>query len=545
MLAAIGTELFHSSDAERRELVIAEALEIARGLGDPVLLARVLHASTFSQKSSAGAFARRDAAAELAEIADAAKLGDDVRLMAQFQIVLIDYGLGNLVAAHAGLMSCVALLDRPVNQALRSQIGFFRALIEMIRGNYDGADGRFEAAIEMFRRGRPAEANAFRLGQVLTLGHDRGGIPEAVLNRTVASNVGGYGLVWQLYTAVILFDTGRSEEAIQRVPYRRGGVPERPDDYTSIFVDVAAAYIAAESNDVVSAGLLLDRLLPMAGRWAGGGSAALVLGPVDLALARLYVTLGQPAEAERWFASAVLSDERMASPAWLARSLLYQGRFFSEQGRSLAAQEAFDRCWHDRDRTWSGDRCRSARQDPSLATLDRQGFAKAIPNTRAHSVGMRTPSPTTVTSVPDMESYLRVHRLLRLSAAALADRTRRSVTNVGDSKSAASDRALVRWFQGFAEEIRCHHHIEDALLFPALEARVTVYGALAPRLVSDHADLDVMLDQLTAALRDGDAAAAAALSLVCETISTSTSVSRTTRSAHCSPVTSRRTSGTS
>lgn len=105
-----------------------------------------------------------------------------------------------------------------------------------------------------------------------------------------------------------------------------------------------------------------------------------------------------------------------------------------------------------------------------------------------------------------------MHRFLRLSAAALADRTRRSVTDGGDPKAAASHRALVRWFDGFADEIRYHHHIEDALLFPALESRVTVYGTLAPRLESDHADLDVMLDQLTAALREGNAATSASLS---------------------------------
>lgn len=343
VLAAIGTELFHSSDVDRRDQVIAEALEIARGLDDAVVLARVLHASTFSQKSAAAAFARRAAAAELAEIADTAKLGDDVRLMAAHQIVLVDYGLGNLVAAQAGMMSCIAMLDRPVNQALRSQIGFFRALIETVRGNYDGADGRFEAAVEMFRRSRPTEADAYRLGQILTLGHDRGDLPAEVLNSATASQVGGYGLVWQLYTAVILFDMGRAEEAVLRIPYRRGGVPERPDDYTSVFVDVAAAHIAAETSDVTSATLLLDRLLPMAGRWAGGGSAALVLGPVDLALGRLYLALGQPDEAERWFASAVLGDDRMASPAWLARSLLHQARFMDEQGRAAEAARSFDR----------------------------------------------------------------------------------------------------------------------------------------------------------------------------------------------------------
>ena len=113
-------------------------------------------------------------------------------------------------------------------------------------------------------------------------------------------------------------------------------------------------------------------------------------------------------------------------------------------------------------------------------------------------------STTAPATAPDLESYLRVHRVLRASAAELATATRQPA-------DPARTKALQRWYRGFAGEIRCHHHIEDELLFPALAARVATYGEHASRLEGDHAELDEVLDGLEAALDRGDPAAAAPL----------------------------------
>jgi hemerythrin-like domain-containing protein len=104
-------------------------------------------------------------------------------------------------------------------------------------------------------------------------------------------------------------------------------------------------------------------------------------------------------------------------------------------------------------------------------------------------------------SPPDVESYRRVHRVLRISAGQLLD----ALARPADATTTA---ALARWYRGYAGEIKCHHHIEDALLFPALAARVATYGAYAPKLESDHVELDELLDDLGRALNGGDRSAA-------------------------------------
>ena len=105
---------------------------------------------------------------------------------------------------------------------------------------------------------------------------------------------------------------------------------------------------------------------------------------------------------------------------------------------------------------------------------------------------------------PDVDSYLRVHRALRASAARLAEATSRPADR-------RARKARARWFHGFADEIQCHHHIEDELLFPAIAARVATYPEIAPKLEGDHADLDVLLDDLRAALATSDERRAATL----------------------------------
>jgi hypothetical protein len=118
-------------------------------------------------------------------------------------------------------------------------------------------------------------------------------------------------------------------------------LPDRPLDYQTIFIDVAAATVAVELRDLDAAAGLLARLAPWAGRWANAGTAAGSLGLVELALGRLHAVLGHDDDARRWFAAAVAGHEQAGSPAWLARSLLHQGRYLRSQGDDVAAQRAF------------------------------------------------------------------------------------------------------------------------------------------------------------------------------------------------------------
>ena len=332
-LGALGTELMHSVDASRRD---KSEPRCGRAwpcrLGDPVAGRKGPPRPHVLAEAAEAVEERKRVAAELGALAGEHELGADVTLLAELQIALADLALGDIPAVADRLPRCIALLDLPVGLALRSQLGFFRVLVEVIRGRYGEAIDRASEVHELFRRTRPAEAEVFAFAQRLTIGHDLGDLAEADLLAANSESAIGFALALQLYSAVMLFDLGRRDEAIARIPYRRGEVPERPLDYVTVFIDVAAAHVAAELGDAAAVPALLERLEPMAGRWANAGTGAGSLGLVDLAIARLHATAGDDAAAREWFATAVDRHERIGAPAWLARSLLHQGVFLGPDG---------------------------------------------------------------------------------------------------------------------------------------------------------------------------------------------------------------------
>ncbi len=501
-LGALGTELMHSVDGAHRSKVSTEAVDIARRLGDPALLAKALHARTFSLKQPDAVPERKEVAVEIAALAEDDDLGADIALLGELQVALADLALGDLPAVAERLPRCVALLDQPVGLALRSQVGYFRALVEVMRGRYGEAIARAGEVHELFRRTRPAEAEVFSFAQRLTIGHDLGDLSEDDLLAPTRPGAIGFALALQLYSAVILFDLDRRDEATARVPYRRGELPERPLDYVTVFIDAAAAHVAAEIGDAAAVPALLERLSPMAGRWANAGTGAGSLGLVDLAIARLHATAGADEDARAWFARAVENHERIGAPAWLARSLLHQGVFLGADGG-----DALDRACLTRRRLRVAHRRGTSRASPPLTTGGRPA-----PRNRQGGVqgGRRTVGPWTTTSQPSRTRppTSRATSGCTVRSARVPPSSPRRPPGPSDAQTR---KARVRWFEGFAAEIQCHHHIEDELLFPAIAARVATYPEIAPKLEADHAELDELLDDLKAALASTDTTRAAVL----------------------------------
>jgi hemerythrin-like domain-containing protein len=95
----------------------------------------------------------------------------------------------------------------------------------------------------------------------------------------------------------------------------------------------------------------------------------------------------------------------------------------------------------------------------------------------------------------DLTGYLAIHQAMRIANAQL-------VRGIGTAGVADPERAaaLARWFRGYSDELRTHHHIEDDIVFPELLARVPDYAAYSGSLADDHRELDGMIDAIREAL---------------------------------------------
>ena len=100
---------------------------------------------------------------------------------------------------------------------------------------------------------------------------------------------------------------------------------------------------------------------------------------------------------------------------------------------------------------------------------------------------------TTEQVAPDVMAYVR--RALAASALKL----QRALDDLAPHDR-RRQRALDRWFSGFAAQVRSHHELLDTMVVPALASR----GALDQRsldiLAADHAWIDQMLGDLGDAL---------------------------------------------
>ena len=84
---------------------------------------------------------------------------------------------------------------------------------------------------------------------------------------------------------------------------------------------------------------------------------------------------------------------------------------------------------------------------------------------------VQTPTAAAIpvrTDAPETSGYLAIHEAMRVANQQLLDGLANA--DVHDPKRAA---AIARWFRGYSDELRTHHHIEDESFWPVLLAHAT------------------------------------------------------------------------
>ena len=433
---------------------------------------------TFSLKQPEAVEERRRVAAELGALADHHDLGADVTLLAELQIALADLALGDIPAVADRLPRCIALLDLPVGLALRSQLGFFRVSsksygVGTARPSTERAGARAVSSHPSCR------SRGLRVAQRLTIGHDLGDLAEADLLAANSESAIGFALTLQLYSAVMLFDLGRRDEAIARIPYRSGEVPERPLDYVTVFIDVAAAHVAAELGDAAAVPALLERLEPMAGRWANAGAGR----GVTRSRRSHDRTSARDSRRRRCGAGVVRDSGRPARAhrhAGVVGPIAPPSRRLARARRRRLARPSRGSRRHLRppDRRGTGGpgqgltRPPRSAKEPSHPPGASSGHANRSHQSRRRQLPPRPP-----------------HAAGQRLAARRGHVTPRRPPRSQGPRSVVS--RLRR-----RDPVPSPHRGRAAL--PGHRARVATYPEIAPKLEGDHADLDVLLDDLTA-----------------------------------------------
>jgi tetratricopeptide (TPR) repeat protein len=334
LLGVLAVELTWTRQHERRAALSREALDMARRLGDPATLARVLGTHHHA------AFDPDNLEERLAVAGELVTLGED---LGDAEAVFLGHlsrhedliEQGDVDASRAALDAAERLAVQLRHPVFRWHVAFRRAAHALLAGRLGEAEELASAARAMGREGGVAASGVEGVFgcQLFLLGYEQGDLDaaEAALSDLVESQPGLTS--WRALLARTWLEQGREADARAQFDLLV------TDDFALVLRGAAwlapmvvLGGLAAAFDDRPSAAVLYDRLAPYAGRSAWGDGPG-SFGPVDLALGVLGGALGAYDDAERHFGASADLCQRMGSPTWQARTML-------EWAAMLAARSA-------------------------------------------------------------------------------------------------------------------------------------------------------------------------------------------------------------
>ena len=317
VLARLGRELLAEPDAAARRRALAdEALALARGTGEPAVLAEVLDARLHALWDPAAAGDRLAAASEIIDLARAA--GDDAQERSgMFWRFIALMELGRVGEAESALAAFERSAQLAGDAEAMVMVTARHAMLATLRGRFGDA---LRLAEQVLQAGnRIGLGDTFALVSMLRgMVTNEQGPPEKAaqaVDLLLDSARHQPGHLYEATAAGVLATLGRSTAAaaeLQRaLPQVLGGSGPR-----WLGAAAALALAANAAGDREAAETLYEALAPYRGRLVIQGGANAVPGPVSHYLGLLTAALGRWDEAITLFAEAAsLAGEIGALPA--------------------------------------------------------------------------------------------------------------------------------------------------------------------------------------------------------------------------------------
>ncbi|MEV7802839.1 BTAD domain-containing putative transcriptional regulator [Microbispora sp. NPDC088329] len=313
LLAALAQEM-GGHDEEIVDSASAEALEIARDLGDPRLLCLALAARYWATFVPGRRDELEPVGHELLEVsAREGLLGHQT--LGHHALCMVALGRNDWATAerHAG---------RAVEYSTSGQLGLVLAIIAfldalrlLVKGEFEQAEAAYTVLSDrMGEAGGPNAASFRSLARFvvrLACGRAHESVAELAAARARIPQE-----IDEFYVSALVA-AGRLEEARSAWP-----VDRRPTRWVYHTINVALRAgnaMALGAREV--AGECYCLLLPFRKEMVGLHTVAITLGPAGLVLGRLAEFLGDPAAAAEHYATAVEVAEQLGSPHWRADAL--------------------------------------------------------------------------------------------------------------------------------------------------------------------------------------------------------------------------------
>lgn len=334
LLARLAGALRDQPSSEPRTSLAAEAVAVARRLGDPETLTYALLAWWGAALSGPDELDRQlSLAAELDDLAQT--IGDrELRTNAVWVRYIASMTRGDDLEArrqHALLSDLAAELHQGPQLWNAGLLATVRALLD---GRFNEAERLADETLALGQEAQAWDAAASRLFALFVLRREQGRLDELEddLRHALVTHP-GYRSIRCMLLALFV-DVGRLDEA--RGLFEQlaaAGFAAFPRDNEWLFSMTLLSEAAAALRDEQRARVLYEQLLPY-GDLVALAAWEVSAGPIARPLGSLAATLREYDEAARHFENAVEVCQRMATRPWLAHTRYAYAAMLLERGRS-------------------------------------------------------------------------------------------------------------------------------------------------------------------------------------------------------------------
>jgi len=340
LLAALAAEMWYTGDRERRLRLADEALAIARRCGDATTLALVLlhrFLTIYFPDTLDELLANTEELLALAEGLD----DPVIRAQALWLRGRILAPAADMAEANRHFQAAERLTEELGQPTLRFLVGTTATARTLLAGDLEEGERQARAGFELGQATGQRDAPTLLAGHLFLVRLEQDRLGE--LEEQFADVVAGLpGLpTARAYLARLLCELDRPEEAVEHYQVLAAeNFTALPRDPVWILGVSQCAAVAAALRDRPGARVLFDMLAPYASQivFANAGS----LGAVAHYLAVLAATFGDDDEAQRRFAVAARTHERIGAPAWLARTRVEWARMLLTRAKPGDTEQAHD-----------------------------------------------------------------------------------------------------------------------------------------------------------------------------------------------------------
>jgi hypothetical protein len=310
LLARLAAELTFADADDERDAAAAEALALARDLGDDRTLLAVLLSRGDTILSPAFVAERLEIGSSALTLAE--RQGDQVAVFLACE-VLFDTAcaVGDGALADEMLERLTEIDGRLGQPELRWPARWRQAERAIIAGDLEQADQLSVDAFEIGNGAGQPDALVFHMGQIFMIRYMQGRLHEHIdLFDQLAVELTPVPIQDALY-AVASFAAGRVADAARLLSERIDLLPQLPLDEQWTCMMAMWARVAGAVGDDAAASVLLELLRPWRQLFALSGVA--VIGPISLYAGLLASHLGRD-EADELLRDAVMAADRVRDP---------------------------------------------------------------------------------------------------------------------------------------------------------------------------------------------------------------------------------------